>query len=95
MTVDEKTALENALKQEPQMMARQALLKLLWKLSQCDQMKQKSPQDTTKALKSIKENRFIAGQSNVDFGQDSGRASDLQHSPGPTPSEPDTNSLAI
>ncbi len=63
MTVDEKTALENALKQEPQMMARQALLKRLWKLSQCDQMKQKSPQDTTKALKSIKENRFIAGQS--------------------------------
>ena len=95
MTVDEKTALENALKQEPQMMARQALLKRLWKLSQCNHMKQKSPQDMTKALKSIKENRFIAGPSNVNFGQDSGRASDVQRAPSPTPSEPDTNSLAI
>ena len=95
MTIDEKTALENALKQEPQMMARQALLKRLWKLSPCNQMKQKSPQDTTKALKSIKKNRFIAGQSDLDFGQDSGQASDVQRAPSPTPCEPDTNSLAI
>jgi hypothetical protein len=82
MPVDEKTSLENSLKQEPHMMARQALLKRLWKLIQRDQM------NTTKALKSIKNNRSIASQSGVDFGQDSGRASDVQRAPSPTPRGP-------